>query len=61
MKFRFEYVSEKQPSGEIEVNSLEDLLELIEREDQDLIIGKSFHKDKGGHKYVIEVYDDYAE
>lgn len=44
---------------EIEIDTLEDLLELVEREGE-VIIGNS-DKDKTGYEFEIEIYDDYRE
>lgn len=50
---------EHRAAYEIEIETLEDLLELVEREG-DFIIGNS-DKSKTGYEFEIEIYDGYRE
>ena len=45
---------------EIEIDTLEDLLQLKDRVGEGVIIGNSKFS-KTGYKYEIEIYDDYRE
>lgn len=59
MIFRKKYSSRGGSAGEIEINTLEELLALMKEEDEPIIIfndGDNDHPD-----YEIEVYDDYRE
>ena len=51
--------AEHKPVYEIEINTLEQLLELVD-EINDIIVMDS-DKSKTGYKYEIELYDDYRE
>ena len=44
---------------EVELNTLDDILALMNECDKDLVIGESYYDDE--HKYEITIYDDYME
>lgn len=43
----------------IEINSIEELMALIEKYNSDLVIGRAFWRD--APKEYIEIYNDYRE
>lgn len=65
MKFnltRTSYYSSGKPD-QIEISSLEQLIELVKTEKHEIIIREAYGYEKadGGCPYTVEVYDDYRE
>lgn len=65
MKFEQNSCSQKYDSKPIiEINTLEELLEYVKKEEHPIIIAHSIMEDKNkekGCKYSLETYDDYRE
>lgn len=61
MKFNFHLASEMEMRSPIEVNTIEDLLKIVETYNESIVIGKSFFGNDEEQKYTIMVYDDYIE
>ena len=58
MRFTLTKTTERNNKTEIEINTLEDLIKVMNEFDEDIVI----HKDCPRHgQYMIEVYDDYRE
>ena len=56
MKFKLHYTHNFGKYKDIEVNTLEELLKLVEEKDYEIIIGKDLE-----WQWRLEVYDDYRE
>jgi len=57
MKFVFRRASEFNKDEEVEINTLTELLKLIDEEGCDIIVGT----ERSDGKRVLIVYDDYME
>jgi len=60
MKFHI-YNTARTYSGDIEINDLQALLDLIDELKNEIIISKYNNPLEKETKYAIEVYDDYRE
>ena len=61
MKFRLTRSSTwGEEEAEIEINTLEELIALIEKEKNDVIIERPMWEDDRG-LYAVKIYDDYIE
>ena len=56
MKFKLHYTHNFWEYKDIEINTIEELLKLVEEKDCDIIIGKDTK-----WQWTLEVYDDYRE
>lgn len=66
MKFKLCYTHAYWKYKEVEINTLEELLELVKKEERSFWIIVSYfddkyRKDELKGQYVLEVYDDYRE
>ena len=58
MKFKLHYTHDFWKYKDVEINTLEELLNLVKKEDWWIIVSLDKEVD---WQYVLEVYDDYRE
>ena len=56
MNFKLSKSSDWDSIGDVEINTLEELLEFTRKSEHDVIIGTY-----GGEEWYLEIYDDYRE
>lgn len=65
MVFKIFKTSDRGNVSEVEINSIEELIEIVEKENIEIVVGKfQFDCDEGNFKkddLYIEIYDDYRE